>query len=140
MTEHFLNMAHHAAHQYTLVSSHVMMKLADMVELDGTTVRASRDSKPRWLVTIDYATLALLLLAMSISAILLASTGYKAWRGGVIKLDTRTQTDEEGLTRKAALANTLLHNMDHTLHEDGEAVDGAKFWRSVSLDMCLCAS
>lgn len=103
-----------------------------MMDPDDPTIWSPRDNKPTWLVAIEYSTLISLLLVTSISAILLISTAFKAWRGGVIKLDTSDRACEKNLTRKEALADTLLQNMDHTLHEDGEAIDEAKFWRSVS--------
>lgn len=84
-------------------------------------------------VAIDYSTLISLLLVISISVILLATTSFKAWHGRAIQLNTNDQTGKKTLTRKAALAKTLIQNMDHSLHEDGEAVDEAKFWRNVSL-------
>jgi hypothetical protein len=134
MTENILNMAYHASqNQYSLISSHVMATLANMREPDDPTTWSSESNKPTWLVAIDYSTLASLLLAMSLSAIFLATTALQAWRGRPIQLDTSDQATEKTLTRKEALARTLLHNMDHTLHEDGEAVDEAKFWRDVSL-------
>jgi hypothetical protein len=110
-----------------------MATLANMREPDDPTTWLSGNIKPTWLVAIDYSTLASLLLAMSLSAIILATTAIKAWRGRAIQLDISDRSVEKILTRKEALANTLLHNMDHTLHEDGDAVDEAKFWRNVSL-------
>lgn len=90
--------------------------------------------KPIWLAAIDYTTLSFLILVMSASFILLASAAFKAWHGGTIKLDQAALTEDESIsiTRKEALAEALLENMDHTLHDDGEAVDIAKFWRQVS--------
>jgi hypothetical protein len=127
-------MAYHASqNQCSLISSHVMATLANMREPDDPTTWLSGNIKPTWLVAIDYSTLASLLLAMSLSAIILATTAIKAWRGRAIQLDISDRSVEKILTRKEALANTLLHNMDHTLHEDGDAVDEAKFWRNVSL-------
>ena len=110
-----------------------MATLANMREPDDPTTWSSSSNKPTWLVAIDYSTLASLLLVTSISAINLATTAIKAYRGRAIQLETSDQAAEKTLTRKEALDNTLLHNMDHTLHEDGEAVDEAKFWRDVSL-------
>jgi hypothetical protein len=132
MTENILNMAYHASqNQYTLISSHVMTTLANMREPDDPTTWSSGRNKPIWLIAIDYSTLASLFLATSISAILLATTALKAWRGRAIQLDTGDQAAEKTLTRKEALVNTLFQNMDHTLFEDGEAVDEVRFWRNV---------
>jgi hypothetical protein len=134
MTENILIMAYHASqNQYSLISSHVMATLANMREPDDPTTWSSESHKPTWLVAIDYSTLTSLLLVMTLSAIILATTAIKTWRGRAIQLDISDQSAEKVLTRKEALANTLLHNMDHTLHDDGEAVDEAKFWRNVSL-------
>jgi len=134
MTEHYFNVAYHASqNQYSLISSHVMATLANMREPDDPTTWSSNSDKPTWLDAIDYSTLASLLLVTSISAIILATTAIKAYRGRAIQLEASDQAAEKTLTRKEALDNTLLHNMDHTLHEDGEAVDEAKFWRDVSL-------
>jgi hypothetical protein len=134
MTENILNMAYHSSqNQYSLISSHVMATFANMREPDDPTTWSSESNKPTWLVAIDYSTLISLLLVMTLSAIILATTAIKAWRGSAIQLDTSDQSAEKILTRKEALANTLFHNMDHTLHEDGDAVDEAKFWRIVSL-------
>ena len=138
MIEHILNMAHHASLQYTLMSTRFMATLGHVIELDGPSAWVS-GHKPRWLVAIDYTTLITLLLVTSISAILLASAGYKSWREGVIKLDTSDQDGEKNHTRKEALVNTLLGNMDHTLHEDGDAVGEAEFWRSVRRDLRNCS-
>jgi len=134
MTENILNMAYHASkNQYSLISSHVMANFANMRETNDPTTWSSGSNKPTWLIAIDYSTLALLLLAMSLSAIFLVTTAFQAWRGRAIQLHTSDRSAEKTLTRKEALARTLLHNMDHTLHEDGEAVDEDKFWRKVSL-------
>ena len=134
MTEHYFNMAYHASQdQYSLISSQVMATLANMREPDDPTTWSSSSNKPTWLVAIDYSTLASLLLVTSISAIIIATTAIKTWRGRAIQLETSDQAAEKTLTRKEALDNTLLYNLDHTLHEDGEAVDEAKFWRDVSL-------
>jgi len=133
MTENILNMAYHASqNQYSLISSHVMATFANMREPDDPTTWSSESNKPTWLVAIDYSTLISLLLVMTLSAIILATTAIKTWRGRAIQLHISDQSAEKILTRKEALANTLLHNMDHTLHEDGDAVDEASFWRSVS--------
>ena len=103
-----------------------------MREPDNPTTWSSGNIKPTWLVAIDCSTLASLLLAMSLSAIILVTTAFKAWRGRAIQLYASDRSGEKTLTRKEALSRTLLHNMDHTLHEDGDAVDEASFWRSVS--------
>jgi hypothetical protein len=127
-------MAYHASqNQYSLISSHVMATFANMREPDDPATWSSGKDKPIWLIAIDYSTLASLFLVTSISAILLAKTAIKAWRGRAIQLDTSDQSAEKTLTRKKALVNTLFQNMDHTLFEDGEAVDEAKFWRNVCL-------
>jgi hypothetical protein len=124
-------MAYHTSQQhFTTIASHVMATLSRItVDPDNPRTFETGD-KPIWLVAIDYTTLGSLILVMAVSAILLASSAFKAWRGGAIKLEETTKDDV--MTRKEALAETLLQNMDHTLHEDGEAVDSAKFWRQVS--------
>jgi hypothetical protein len=140
MTENILNMAYHASqNQFSLISSHVMATLANMSEPDDPTTWSSGKNKPIWLMAIDYSTLASLFLVTSISAILLATTALKAWRGRAIQLDMNEQAVEESLTRKEALARTLFQNMDHTLFEDGEAVDEVKFWRNVCPKLQICA-
>jgi hypothetical protein len=123
--------AYHTSQQHlTNIASHVMTALSRItVDPDGPRTFETGD-KPIWLVAIDYTTLGSLILVMTVTAILLASSAFKAWRGGAIKLEETTK--DEVITRKEALADTLLQNMDHTLHEDGEAVDSAKFWRQVS--------
>ena len=110
-----------------------MATLANMSEPDDPTTWSSGKNKPIWLMAIDYSTLASLFLVTSISAILLATTAIKAWRGRAIQLNTSDQSAKKTFTRKEALVNTLFHNMDHTLFEDGEAVDEAAFWRNVCL-------
>lgn len=130
--EHILNMANRAAHQYPLISSYVTGPPNTISEPPDPVAWTMSHNKPTWLIAIDYSTLVSLLLVIFISAILLASTGYKSWHGRAIRLDTGDQTGGKALTRKEVLANTLLQNMDHTLHEDGEAVDEAKFWKAVS--------
>jgi hypothetical protein len=132
MTENILNMAYHASqNQYSLISSHVMATLANMREPDDPTTWSSSKDQPIWLIAIDYSTLASLFLVTSTSAIILATTAFKAWRGRAIQLDTSDQSAEKTITRKEALVNTLFQNMDHTLFEDGEAVDEVRFWRNV---------
>jgi hypothetical protein len=132
MTGKILNMAYHASqNQYSLISSHVKATLANMREPNDPTTWSSGSSKPTWLVAIDYTTIVSLLLVTTISAILLATTAVKAWRGRAIQLDISDKAVEKSLTRKQVLANTLFQNMDHTLFEDGEAVDEVRFWRNV---------
>ena len=132
MTENILNMAYHASqNQYSLIPSHVLATLANMRNSDVPTTWSSGSNKPTWLVAIDYSTLVSLFLVTSISAILLATTAFKAWGGRAIQLDISEQAPKKNLTRKEVLVNTLFQNMDHTLFEDGEAVDEVKFWRNV---------
>jgi hypothetical protein len=141
MTEYILTMAHHASQKrISLISSHVTATFANMFEPDGPTAWSSGGDKPKGLIAIDYSTLVSLLLVTSISAILLATTAFKAWRGGAIKLDTSDRRNEKTITRKEVLGNTLLQNMDHTLDEDGEAVNEAQFWRAVSPRMMTSSS
>ena len=108
-----------------------MATLANMREPNDPKTWSSGSNKPTWLVAIDYSTLVSLFLVTSISAILLATTTLKAWHGRAIQLDISEQAAKKNLTRKEVLFNTLLQNMDHTLFEDGEAVDEVKFWRNV---------
>lgn len=134
MTEDVPKMAFHASRQYQQYWSNIMTTLSRITVDVNPHAWVEPGDKPIWLVAIDYATLVFLILVMFASFILLVSAAFKAWQGGAIKLDQAALTEDESIsiTRKEALAEALLENMDHTLHNDGEAVDSAKFWRQVS--------
>jgi len=131
MTEIVPKMAFRASQQYW---SNIMTTLSRITVDANPHAWVEPGDKPMWLVAIDYTTLGSLILVMSASFILLASVAFKTWQGGDIKLDQASLTEDTSIsiTRKEALAEALLENMDNTLHDDGEAVDSAKFWRQVS--------
>jgi hypothetical protein len=88
--------------------------------------------KPIWLTAIECTTLAFLIIAICGSALLRLTTLYQARQDGTIKLEYKSGHGDRPLARKEVLAETLLEKMDHGLGEDGEALDVATFWRSVS--------
>jgi len=133
MTEDVPKMAFHASQQYQQYWSNIMTTLSRITVDTISHADVESGDKPIWLVAIDYTTLGSLILVVFASFTLLAYAAFKAWQGGAIKLDQATLTEDKSIsiTRKEALAEALLENMDHTLHDDGEAVDSAKFWRQV---------
>jgi hypothetical protein len=134
MTEDTFKMAYHASlSQISLLYSHVMTNIPKMSTLDNTSISIHDHEKPKWLVAIDYATIISLITVLSLSTCLLITTALYSWRGGAIRLDRHDGTEKKAITRKDRLSDTLLQNMDHTLFDDGEAVDMAGFWRKVSI-------
>jgi hypothetical protein len=134
MTEDTFKMAYHASlSQITLLYSHVMTNIPNVTTLDNTSMSPYDHDKPKWLVAIDYATIISLITVLSLSTWLLITTALKSWRGGAVRLDHHDGTEKKALTRKDRLSETLLQNMDHTLFDDGEAVDMTGFWRKVSI-------
>lgn len=101
------------------------------------TVGSPPTSEPHdspWLTVIEATATTLLLLVVAVSAINLLRACWYSNRPGTVQLPiTPTSARNDTLpTRKEVLAETLLDNLDHTLGDDGEPMNVAAFWRSVS--------
>lgn len=98
---------------------------------DVSTAGAAHASP--WLTVADYVTLTLLTLGLLVSATRLSWCLVYRRFWSPVRLSTNIAEFGRVPTRKEALAQTLLGNLDHSLSEDGEPLRIAAFWRSVSL-------
>lgn len=91
-----------------------------------------------WLELINYGTYALLTIGLTISAACLIDLAFRDRSHGNPNSQATVAAEKQGTqnnsrtTRKEAFARSLIDNLDHGLHEDGEPLDLDAFWRSVS--------